>query len=253
MTSLRLSRAVAGCAAIVLIASDHRASAEEIHGVIAAVDAAKNELRVDGRGAVRGESMSFTLDDKTLVLFGSEKASAADLRPGRRVRVEFERLGDGSRLARVIRATGRPPAPPVAKAAPGSPGPPGAKAAPASPAPPGDGISGVLQRVARTDREIVVIGPGPKGPETESTLSVPEGAKVVREGQPSSLDALKEGDAVAVRTEQRDGRLSAVEIQAGPGATLSTAPPPQERGRVIQRLRQALHMADEVLKQMDRQ
>jgi hypothetical protein len=116
----------------------------------------------------------------------------------------------------------------------------------------GDSVTGVLQRVARADREIVVVGPGSKGPETETTVAVPEAAKVAKEGKPSSLEELKEGDAVAVRVERRDGKLTAVEVQAGPGAALPAATTPApERGRMIPRLRQALRLTDEVLRHLD--
>jgi hypothetical protein len=216
-----------------------RAVAGDMRGIVTAVDTTKNELRVEGRGAARGSTWSFVVDDKTLVLFGAEKAAAADLQPGRHVRVEFQENGAGTRLARVVHASGRRPAP--AAAAP----------APATATPAGDIVSGVLQRISRADREIVVIGPGPKGPETETTLAVPEGTKVVREGKSASLETLKEGDAVVVRVEKREGKATAVEVQAGPGATLSAAAPPAERGKAISRLRQVLHIADEVLRHME--
>jgi cold shock CspA family protein len=223
--------------AIMHLVSASRAVGAEVRGTVASVDAAKNELKVEGRGAERGSMLVFALGDKTLVLFGSEKATVADLRPGRRVRVEFEETADGQKLARVIHAIGRVPAQPVA-------------ATPALPMASGDAVTGVLQRVSRSDREVVVIGPGPKGAETESTVAVPEGTKIVKEGKPVSLESLKEGDAVAVRVERHDGRLTALEMQAGPGATLSASPAP-ERGRLVPRVRQALHIADEVLKRLD--
>jgi hypothetical protein len=227
---------LAGLAGLVIGAA---CSAAEIHGVISAIDLDKNELRIDGRGNTRGSTIAFTLDDKTLVLFGREKGQPADLKAGRRVRIEYEEDDSGHRLARVLRVSGRPGATSVATPV----------AAPAMPAG-GDGITGTLQRVARSDREIVVIGPGPKGPETETTIAVPENAKIVREGKPSSLDALKEGDAVAVRVERNGKRVTALEVQVGPGAALS-ATPAQERGRLVPRIRQALHLADEVLRRMD--
>jgi hypothetical protein len=214
-----------------------RVAAADVRGVIASLDSAKKELRLEGRGAERRSTLVFALDDKTLVLFGVEKGSVADLQAGRRVRIEFELNDDGQRVARVIRATGRPPAAPVA-----------APAAPVMAA--GDAVTGVLQRVARSDRELVVIGPGSKGPETESTIAVPETAKIVKEGKPASLESLKEGDTVAVRVESRGGRLKAVEVQGGAGATLSTPAGP-ERGKFVPRLRQALHVADEVLRRLD--
>jgi hypothetical protein len=229
------------CTALVsllTVAAAH-ALAAEMRGIVTGVDTAKNELRVEGRGPARGATWAFVLDDKTLVLFGTEKAGAAELQPGRHVRVEFQEDRDGTRLARVVHAVGRRPA--QASAAPG----------PVGALPAGDIVSGVLQRVSRADKEIVVIGPGPKGPETETTLAVQDGTKVVREGKPASLEALKEGDSVVARVDRREGKATAVEVQAGPGATLSTTPTPSERGKTITRLRQVLHMADEVLRHLD--
>jgi Cu/Ag efflux protein CusF len=237
MLNFRFTAALLAGLASALIATPGLA-AEEVRGVIASVDPAKNELHLEGRGPARGATLTFTLDDKTLVLFGAEKARAADLRAGRRVRIKYEQNANGQRIARVVRDIGRPPVAPVAATAP------------AAMAGSGDAITGVLRRVARADRELVVIGPGSTGPETETTVAVPEMAKVMKEGKPSSLEALKEGDAVAIRAERRDGRLTALEVQAGPGAALSSAPAP-ERGRMVPRIRQALHLADEVLRHLD--
>ncbi len=226
-------------AAGALLVPAGRAAAGEVRGVVAAVDPAKKELRVDGRGAARGTTLTFSLDDKTLVLFGPDRATPADLPVGRRVRVEFEEGPGGRRVARVVRAIGRRP---VSRTAAAGPTP--------APAAAGDVVTGVLQRVARTDREVVVIGPGAKGPETETTVAVTEGAKVFKDGKPASLEALKEGDPAAIRVERKGGRATALEVQAGPGAALSASPAP-ERRPVIPRLRQALHIADEVLRQLD--
>jgi cold shock CspA family protein len=250
MPSLRQSIPLFPGLALALLTSAGPARADEFRGVISGVDLGKNEIRVEGRGGARGTTLSFALDEKTLVLFGSEKAAAADLSTGRRVRVEFEGDRDGARVARVVRVNGRPPVarnvlgvPPVAS---------GPNTGPTTPVSPGDSVTGVLQRVALADREIVVIGPGPKGPETETTVAVPDTAKVVRDGKPTSLQSLKEGDAVAVRVERRDGKVAAVEVQAGPGAALSPAEAKgPERGRAVHRLRQALHMADDLLRGLD--
>jgi hypothetical protein len=227
---------VLGCA---LLAFTARASAEEARGVLVGVDTTKNELHLDSRGRMRG-TLTFALDDKTLVLFGSEKGTANDLKAGRRIRVEYQEDGNGQRIARVIHSPGRP-----AAAAP-------AKSAPVVASAGANAINGVLQRVARADREVVVIGPGAKGPETETTVAVPEAAKIVKEGKPSSLEALKEGDVVAIRVERRaNNQVIALEVQAGPGAALSATPAAAERSRVVPRLRQALHLADELLRRMD--
>jgi hypothetical protein len=252
MSSLRQTAVLLPGLAIALLVPVGRVAADEVRGVVSGVDLSKHELRVDGRGAARGETMTFTLDDKTLVLFGSQKGAAADLNSGRRVRVEYEVAGDGTHIARVVRAAGRPLAARAIPAGRTTPAEPPVVSGPNAAAA-GGAVTGVLQRVARADREIVVIGPGAKGPETETTVAVPEGAKVVKEGKPSSLENLKEGDAVAVRAERRDGKVTAVEVQAGPGAALSAAAPAPERSRMIPRIRQALHMADEVLRYLDSQ
>jgi hypothetical protein len=252
MSRLRQTAVLLPGLAIALLVPAGRVVAEEVRGVVSGVDLSKHELRVDGRGPARGETVTFTLDDKTLVLFGSQKGSAMDLNPGRRIRVEYEVAGDGTHIARVVRAAGRPLAARATPAGRITPAAPPVATGPNAAAT-GDAVTGVLQRVARADREIVVIGPGAKGPETETTVAVPEGAKVVKEGKPSSLENLKEGDAVAVRVERRDGKLTAVEVQAGPGAALSAATPAPDRSQMIPRIRQALHMADEVLRHLDSQ
>ena len=70
-------------------------------------------------------------------------------------------------------------------------------------------MTGVLQRVALTDREIVVIGPGAKGePELESILTVPEDARITKDAKPAKLEDLKEGERVVVRTEKRGDKMA---------------------------------------------
>src|SRR5205807_1837487 len=132
---------------------------------------------------------------------------------------------------------------PAARPAPAAPG--------AAPGAAGSAVTGVLQRVARTDREVVVIGPGDRGPETETTVAVPEGTPVTRGGKEVGLEGLKEGDPVTVRAERRAGRLTATALQVGPPApeaTVAQKPAmPAEREPVVPRVRRALKIADDVL------
>jgi cold shock CspA family protein len=205
-------------------------SAAEIRGVVVRVE--KDRLVLEGRGAgVRGMPLIFDLDKDTEVLFGRQPGAVADLTPGRRVRLQLEDRG-GRPVARVIHVLGARPQP----------------AGPMAPTDPNT-IGGTLQRVAFTDREIVVIGPGPQGPETETTIAVPETVKIQKGDAVLGFDSLKEGEPVQVRTEKRDGRLSAVAIQVGPGSFSAPAP---ERPNFLPRLRQALQMADKLLEQMEK-
>jgi hypothetical protein len=110
-------------------------------------------------------------------------------------------------------------------------------------------VAGTLRRVAVTDREVVVIGPGARGGETETTIRVPEGAKLFREGKAVDLRGLKEGEPARVRVSRRDGKLDAVEIQSGPGTPM--AAPAKGREPLLPKLRRALQMADQFLKMLE--
>jgi hypothetical protein len=207
------------------------ASAADVRGLIVRVDPDKKELILEGRGGgLRGMPLAFLLDKDTEVLFGRQPGTLADLAPGRRVRLTIEDR-DGRPVARVIHVVG---------------------ARPAAPAPPpgGDGISGVLQRVAFTDREIVVIGPGPKGPETETTIAVTDATKIRKGDKTVAFEELKEGEAVTVQAEKRDSRLTAVTIQVGPSGPVPAMAP--EQRDLLPRIRRALQMADKILEQMEK-
>jgi Cu/Ag efflux protein CusF len=234
MTALRFSLSLA--AGLMLLAG---ASAEEARGLILKIDPDKKELRLEGRGPWRGDVLDLTVGPKTHIFIGGQPAELSDLAPGWRIRVVYERR-DGKAVAQVIRSFGllglvRPRSQPQADLP--------------MPRKAGDGVSGTLQRVALTDREIVVIGPGAKGPKTETTIAVPEGTPVTRDGKAIAFDALKEGETVTVKTEQRKGRLTALSIQAGQGAAAAPAMPP--RRDIIPRLRLMLKLADELLRQME--
>jgi cold shock CspA family protein len=220
------------------------AAADEARGRIVRIDPDKQELRLDCRGPLRGSLMSFKVADKTEILIGGQPAKLNDLAPGNRVRVVFE-PGDKTPVAQSIRTLGLAQAlgQPRPAARPGG-------AAPAPALKEGEGVSGVLQRVALTDAEIVVVGPGPKGPKTETTIAVPEEATILRDGKKITLDDLNEGEAVTIKTEMRKGKLTAVSIQVGEAAAAANPAMPPRR-ELIPRLRQALKMADELLRQME--
>ena len=214
------------------------ASAAEVRGVLAKVDADRSEIIVEGRGrGARGIAFTFTVDKDTRILFGDQPGKLTDLTPGKRIQVTFEPHGDRA-TALLIQAHGTPPS----AAAP---------AAPAAPAPaaPADAITGTLQRLALTEREIVLIGPGPKGPDTETTITVPEDVKVVRGDKAVHFDDLKEGEQVAVTTEKRNGKLSATAIYAG-GAKPPAAAAPAASAKG-ERLQKILSVVGQVLRGLE--
>src|SRR5262249_46701607 len=151
------------------------------------------------------------------IVISGQAATLNDLAPGQRVRVVYEQR-DGKAVAQVVRSLGLlrllqpPPARPAAAAAIKE----------------GEGVSGTLQRVALTDGESVIIGRGAKGPETETTVAVPEETAITRDGKKIALEDLKEGETVTVRTESRKGRLTALSIQVGKAdAAAGPAMPPR--------------------------
>jgi hypothetical protein len=200
------------------------ACADEVRGRIVGVDPDRHQLRVEGRGRFRGQTLTLQLDDKTQVSFGAAAAAVSDLTAGRRARVVYEDR-DGKKVATSIRVLGPRPA----------------SAAPAADA---NTITGTLQRVAPTERELVVVGPGAKGPQTETTVTVPEGVKILKGDKALTIDVLKEGEQVTVKVDRRAGRPKAVSVYVGPA-------PAAERSDVVPRLRTALKIADLILQQME--
>ena len=79
------------------------ASAVEVRGVIAKIDADKKELILDGKGKDRRKTFTFPLTDDTRIMLGSKAGTAADLTAGKRVRVDYEER-DGKRTNVVIHA-----------------------------------------------------------------------------------------------------------------------------------------------------
>ncbi len=218
----------AGKALLIVLAFCATAAADEVRGVISRFDPAKKELVIEGRGRrARGFAFTFTLAPDAQVLIGRKPGELADLKPGVRVSVLYESR-DGRKVAQGITVHGALLREPMKPAAP----------------PDGDGMAGKLVRVALTDREVVVVGPGPRGDEAEVTFSVPKTATITRDRKPIQLEDLKEGDRVLVRGEMRDGRRVAQSIQVGEGAAMSERDLRNER---IERLRQLLRLADQLL------
>jgi hypothetical protein len=208
------------------------APAAEVRGVLAKVDPDKKEVVLEGRGrGARGLTFTFTTNADTRVLIGDETGHLSDLMPGKRAHVIYEMHGD-ERMALVIQSHGTIAAP--------------TPAAPATADP--NAITGTLQRVAYTEREIVVVGPGPKGPETETTLAVPDNVKVTRDGKTIRFDDLKEGEKVAVTPEKRDGKRVAAAIQVGAAAP-AAAKPGTRLQKILGIAGQVLQMAQEMRRQ----
>jgi hypothetical protein len=198
------------------------ASAAEVRGRIVHVDLKKNELQIESRRPVRGQSLTLTLDPQTQVLLGSQAGTLTDLTAGRRARITYEER-DGQRVARMVRLLALRPG----QGAAGTDS---------------NVVAGILRRVGVSDREVVVVGPGARGPETETTVSVPNGVRITRGDKSIQLDALHEGEQVTVKIDRRPGRVVAISVDVGP---LGGRP-------VIPRLRQGLQAADQVLQQIQR-
>lgn len=209
--------------------------AAEFRGIILKADTDKHQLTIEGRGlGVRGVVMTFQLEKDTQIQIGRKPAQPIDLVPGRRVRVAYELQGD-RRVALLVTLLGGPPS-----------------AAPPAPAAPNGekSVSGVLRRISLTDREIVVISPGTQaGRDVETTVFVPEDAKIAKDQKAISLDDLKEGDQVLVQVDNRDGRLVARAIQLGAITPPSSKPPQGQLN--IQKIRSTLKMLDLFLQLMD--
>ena len=262
------------------------APAAEIRGIITQVDAEKNQVVLEARGlGVRGAIMAFVLDKDSQILIGQQPGQLTTLTPGKHVRVVYE-IRDGKNVVQVLHGgilgglLGNPDQPGAAipldqllgklplgngAAKPGQPGAaipldqllgklplgngPARSAEPplAEPADP-NAVVGKLQRVALTDREITVVGPGPKGPQTETNLVVPEGVKITRGDATIKLEELKEGEQVAVSQQKRDGKTTAESIQVLGASAAAGQPTPQP---FIGRARQYLQLADQFLQMME--
>jgi hypothetical protein len=200
-------------------------AADTARGVVASFDPDSKQLQLGERPVLGRPPLTFVLAPDALLLHGRRPAAPADLVPGRRVRIEYE-MRDGRMVARAVHLLGAAPAPPMP--------PPETR---------GDELAGALRRVALTDREIVVVGPGARGADTETTVAVPPGVAVLRGGKAVGLEGLKEGEAVRVRVEKRDGRTVAVQVTAGAGG--------DRKADVIPKIRLGLRLLDMALEQME--
>jgi len=232
--------------------------AQEFRGRITKIDPAKKEIVVEGRGSTRGLALGFAVNADTKILFGREPAKLEDLQPGDRVRLFYENRNNQRVALSITDLSLLPKLPPAGNAPPERAPAPGEKA-PAgnasAPAPlPANTIAGRLARVGLTEKEIVVVSPGAQGAkEKEATLLVPSDVKISKDQQPLKLEELKEGEQVTVRTEKRDGHLVAAEIQTGGSASATMPPPPPPTNPRIEKIRQALKIADWLLQQMEEQ
>jgi Domain of unknown function (DUF5666) len=207
--------------------------AAEFRGVILKADPETKQLIVEGRGlGVRGIILTFHLDKETQIQMGRKPATAGDLSTGRRVRVTYELHGDRRVALLITLLGGQSPAPPVSSA-PGN----------------ADNLSGTLRRVSFTEREVVVIAPGPNGGEVETTVTVPADVKITKDQKEIPFDDLKEGDQVLVQVEKRDGKLVAKSIQLGVTANAQPSAGPSQNN--IAQLRRALKLIDAFLQMME--
>jgi Cu/Ag efflux protein CusF len=209
------------------------APAAEVRGVLSKVDLDKNEITLEGRGkGARGMTFTFVVDPDTKVMFGDQAGTLKDLSPGKHVRVIYETRGDRT-VALTIKG--------FALFAPAVPAVPAGTPPRADPG----AVTGTLQRVAYTEREIVVVGPGAQGPETETTFRVPGDVKITRGDKAQTLDDLKEGERVAVTAEKRDGKLTATAIQVGDAAP--QAPKKESRlQRILEIAGRVMQMAEKM-------
>jgi hypothetical protein len=251
------------------------AAASEVRGVVSRIDPARKELVLDLRGiGVRGSVVSFVLAPQVQVTIGTNPANLTDIVPGKRVRVSVE-MRDGKATVTSIHVVdilgtlqNLQQALPGLQGLPATPAPPTPAAAPPNvpmPTPVADSVAGTLRRVAVTEREIIVASKGEGGREQYIVLPVPADGRISRDGKPVPLDDLKEGEAALVKTERRDGKLSAVSIevgqagQAGAKVDSSSSPivpvgssSPASSSRIGQ-LRRALQMIDLLLEQLEKQ
>jgi hypothetical protein len=281
---MRTSRFSVGLMAMLWVAP---AFADEIRGTLLRISPEKQEVVVDvrERGGRRTTSYTLRIDGDTQVMLGRKPGKLADLTVGRRVRVLFE-VQNGQAIVRSIIGPGVITLNPELLEALGNIGaasglnlgnlgiggmknnPPAA--APPQPipvAPAGQtNVAGMMRRVSRTDREIVILSdPAPGKPPSETTVFVPNEAQITRDQRPVSFDDLKEGEAAVITAQPKNGRLEAqaviigqAPVAAAPGAPVPLAAPPgappmQQGDSKIARIRDVLRLVDGILEQFDQQ
>ena len=100
----------------------------------------------------------------------------------------------------------------------------------------------------------------------ETTVFVPLQATITRDQRDIPFDDLKEGEAVAVVAQNKDGRLEAQSVTIGQPAVPGVAPPipaqvpqvpaqpmPADNNNKIAKLREVLRLIDGLLEQLDQQ
>jgi hypothetical protein len=250
--------------------------AEEIRGTLIRVSPDKQEVAVDvhDRGR-RSSTMTLRTDADTQIMLGRKAGKMADLPIGRRVRVLYE-VQNGQPMVRSIIAPGVITLNPALLETlsgigaanginlggllnPPKNAPPPMPAANAPAAGAQNGIGGILRRVSRTDRELVILGdPAPGKPPAETTVFVLMEARITRDQKPIALDDLKEGEAVVVVAQPKEGRLEAQSVSIGQpvaanGATVPAAGQQMQSDSKIARIRDALRLLDGILEQIDAQ
>jgi hypothetical protein len=215
---------------VIVFSVQSPAFADEMRGIIQKVDQEKGELIVETVGlGRRGLPMTFRLTNETRASVNGQTAALADVPTGVRARVDYE-VRDGTRLARgiAVRALLRKP----------------------QPAPADDTrVTGAIQRISFTEREIVVSTPGARGQgQAEATFVIPEYVSITKDKKAVKLDDIREGEQVTVFTQMRDGKKEVASMVIGdPGpAALTNAPR-------IEQLRKVLRIADLVLEQVGKQ
>jgi Cu/Ag efflux protein CusF len=226
--------------------------ADEFRGKITKVDPAKKEVTVEGRGSGRGLALSFAVNADTRIQMGRESAKLEDLQAGDRVRLLFENRNN-QRVALTINDLSLRRLLQPGDAAAGNAPPP--LPVPQAPAAGPNTVTGRLIRVGVTEREIIILT-AQGGKETEMTLLVPANVKIAHDDKPLKLEELKAGQQVTIRTEKRDGHLMAADIQSGSQTTAAMPASPENKppeNRRIEKIRQALKVADWILQQLDEQ
>lgn len=241
-------------AVVVLLLTTTLASADSVRGVVSQVDLDKKELVIEGRGlGVRGLVFRFTLGGDAKVAFGNQAANLGDLPAGRMVQVVYENQ-NGTRIALSVNATGSKPPAPKQAADNGLPMPRkvdnGGLPMPRKADDAGT-VSGLLRRVAYTDREVVVAVAGEGGKEGYVSLPVADNARITRDDKPIKFDDLKEEERALVRTEMRNGKRVAIAVQTGKVSDKAMPPAVASEPSKIARARLILDIADTILQKID--
>jgi hypothetical protein len=299
-----LLRCVLGLSLTILLPLTALADQLQIRGRISRIDLKKKEIVVQGLGPTRGQSVKMRVTADTQILFAGKPIQLAELDIGKRVKVLYDdedgrcvaqciRAGELQRvLGGLMEAAaqsglggqgglgglgglgGRRPAAPVEPAEPGDvppvpgeppptpPEPPAAApGAPAAPPAAKDVVTGRVVRVSGKERLLVIRA---AGADRDTTIVVPARVAISKGEDLVELTGLKEGDTVTIKTQKKDGKLTAVSVEVGPARAarkgqaaddpdaVPAVPPRRNRPRTISRLREILMMVDQALQQMEK-